>query len=97
MIDFIEQRCWEFVNTYQTEEFGDDILWFTRKLEESWTKFLVWYYEFLDGFATIRLSNLFQINVIIITYIFMFDLFCDFQSIFIHAPRIPILGHLRPF
>lgn len=62
MIDFIEQRCWEFLNAYQTEEIND-ILWFTTELEDSWNKFIVWYYEIIDNFATIRLSNKFQINV----------------------------------
>lgn len=62
MIDFIEQRCWEFVNTYQTED-ASDILWFTTILENSWNKFVGWYYTILKEYGTIRLSNSFQINV----------------------------------
>lgn len=62
MIDFIEQRCWEFLNTYQTENIND-VLWFTTEQDNNWNKFFVWYYEVLDNFATIQLSNTFQINV----------------------------------
>lgn len=62
MIDFIEQRCWEFVHTYQTEE-ENDMLWFTTILEDSWNKFMVWYYEIIEELATIRVCNSFQISV----------------------------------
>lgn len=62
MIDFIEQRYWEFVNTYQTKD-ASDILWFTTVLENSWNKFMGWYYSILEDYGTIRLSSSFQINV----------------------------------
>lgn len=73
MIDFIEQRCLEFLNAHKTEGIND-ILWFTTKLEDCWDKFMVWYYKILDESATIRLSNAFQINVnILITIFFLND------------------------
>ncbi|XP_026804498.1 tubulin glycylase 3A-like [Rhopalosiphum maidis] len=61
MIDFIEQRCWEFVHAYQTEE-ESDMLWFTTILEDGWNKFMVWYYEIVERTATICVCNSFQIN-----------------------------------
>ncbi|XP_027849820.2 tubulin glycylase 3A-like isoform X1 [Aphis gossypii] len=61
MIDFIEQRCWEFVHAYQTEE-ESDMLWFTTILEDCWNKFMVWYYEIIEELSTIRVCNTFQIN-----------------------------------
>lgn len=65
MIDFIEQRCWEFVHAYQTEE-ESEMLWFTTILEDCWNKFMIWYYEIIEELATIRVCNTFQINVSII-------------------------------
>lgn len=62
MIDFIERRCWEFLNAYQTEEIVD-ILWFTTQLEDGWNKFMNWYYELVEESGTIRLYSPFQINV----------------------------------
>ncbi|XP_003248022.1 tubulin glycylase 3A-like [Acyrthosiphon pisum] len=61
MIDFIEQRCWEFVHAYQTKE-ESDMLWFTTILEDCWNKFMVWYYEIIEELATIRVCNSFQIS-----------------------------------
>ncbi|XP_060842934.1 tubulin glycylase 3A-like [Rhopalosiphum padi] len=61
MIDFIEQRCWEFVHAYQTQE-ESDMLWFTISFEDGWTKFMVWYQKIVEGIATICVGNPFQIN-----------------------------------
>lgn len=62
MIDFIERRCWEFLNAYRTEKIGD-VLWFTTQLEDGWNKFMIWYYELVEESGTIRLYSPFQINV----------------------------------
>lgn len=70
MVDFVEQRCWEFINTCQTKE-KSDALW-SSEIETRWNKFLVWYNEIVENSATIHLTNLFQINVcvpILILYI----------------------------
>jgi len=71
MIDFIEQRCWEFVHAYQTEE-ESDMLWFTTIMGDCWNKFMVWYYEIIEEFATIRVCNSFQISVNILSAIFLY-------------------------
>jgi hypothetical protein len=59
MIDFIEQRCWEFVHAYQTQE-ESDMLWFTILFEDGWTKFMVWYQNIVEGIATICVGNRFK-------------------------------------
>lgn len=63
MIDFVEQRCWDFLNAYGTENANSGTLCFKKIFNDSWTKFLIWFYEIVEESATVRLSNSFQIDV----------------------------------
>ncbi|XP_050543629.1 tubulin glycylase 3A-like [Daktulosphaira vitifoliae] len=61
MIDFIEQRSWEFINAHRLNKINE-IPWLTVEQEGRWKQFMIWYTKLLEENGTIRLTNSFQIN-----------------------------------
>ncbi|XP_060849426.1 tubulin glycylase 3A-like [Rhopalosiphum padi] len=61
IIEFIEYRCWEFLNFCQTKV-ASDLMWSTMISEGGWTTFLVWYQKIVEENATIGVSNRYHIR-----------------------------------